>query len=104
MTQKRPTSWQPYMPLPAHPPSIQSLIMGLDPVALAIQCEGLSPLTITAIQVGYVMSEGVACRVLAGYNALKGTQYKVADVDQSFIVRGSELPKPRQIGRWRPEE
>jgi len=103
MTQQRPTSWQPYMPLPAHPPSIQSLIISLDPVALAIQCEYLSPLTIVAIQVGYAMSEAVAARVLVGLNVLKGTHYTLADVDQSSIVRGSELPKQRQIGRWRPE-
>ena len=45
MTQQRPTSWQPFMPLPTHPPSIQSLIIEIDPIALAIQCEGLSPLT-----------------------------------------------------------
>lgn len=104
MTQQRPTSRQPYMPLPNHPPSIQSLLIGIDPVALAIQCEGLSPLTITAIKVGYAMSEAVACRVLEGYNALKGTQYTIDDVDQPSIARGSGLPKQRQIGKWRPEE
>ncbi|HLZ62829.1 MAG TPA: hypothetical protein VKR06_38260 [Ktedonosporobacter sp.] len=104
MTYQRPTSWQPYMPLPAHPPSIQSLIMGIDPVALAIQCEYIPPLSIVAIQVGYAMSEAVACRVLAGLNVLKGTHYTVDDVDQSSIVRGSCLPQQRRIGRWRPEE
>src|SRR5579859_1295344 len=103
MTQQRPTTWQPYMPLPAHPPSIQSLIIKFDPVALAIQCEGLSPLTITVLQVGYCMSEVVAIRVLAGLNKLKGTQYTVADIDQTFIVRGFNFPERCQIGCWRSE-